>query len=182
MVVVRGVAAILFGIVALAMPKAGLLALVTVWGAYAIVDGVFALMLGVARGRAGSSWGFWIFQGLAGIGAGIVTFAWPTMTALVLLSVIAFWAILTGIAEIFLAIWLRRQITGEWLLATGGILSVAMGVLLLARPEAGTLALVLLIGAYAIVFGTLLIALGVQLYRWQRHHGGPALPAARATG
>lgn len=182
MVVVRGVAAILFGVVALAIPEAGLLALVTLWGAYAIVDGVFALALGAARGRAGASWGWWVFQGLVGIAAGIATFAWPQMTALVLLSVIAFWAILTGIAQIFLAIWLRRQITGEWLLATGGIISVALGVLLLARPEAGTLALVVLIGAYAIVFGTLLIALGVQLYRWQRHQGGPSLPVAGVTG
>jgi len=181
MLVVRGIAAILFGIIALMLPQLSLFALVTLWGAYAVVDGVFALMLAALRGRAGFSWGWWLFEGIIGIGAGIATFAWPQMTALVLLSVIAIWAVLTGIAEISVAIVLRRQISGEWLLATSGVLSIGFGVLLLARPLRGALAVGGVIGGYAIVFGTLLIALGVQLNRLRRHHG-PSLPAASATG
>lgn len=180
MLVVRGIAAILFGAIALTLPQLSLFALVTLWGAYAIVDGLFAVMLAAVRGRAGSSWGWWLFEGLVGIGAGVATFAWPAMTALVLLSVIAVWAVLTGIAEISVAIYLRREIRGEWLLATSGALSIAFGVLLFARPAAGALAVVGVIGAYAIVFGTLLIGLGVQLYRWRRHE--PSLPAASAPG
>ena len=181
MLVVRGIAAVLFGIIALTMPKLSLFALVTLWGAYAIVDGIFAVMLAALRGRAGWNWGFWLFEGVVGIGAGIATFVWPGMTALVLLSVIAVWAVLTGIAEVAVAIWLRREIRGEWLLGTSGVLSIAFGVLLLARPEAGALAVVAIIGAYAIVFGALLVALGVQVNRWGRHQG-PSLPAASATG
>lgn len=179
MLVVRGVAAILFGIMALALPTAGLFALVTLWGVYAIVDGIFAVMLAAVRGRAGGNWGWWLFEGLVGIAAGVATFAWPVVTAVVLLNVIAVWAILTGIAGISVAIWLRRVISGEWLLATSGVLSIGLGVLLLARPEAGALAVVGFIGAYAIVSGTLLIGLGVQLNRL-RHHQGPSLPAAAA--
>jgi len=166
--VIRGVAAVLFGIVAIAVPGSSLRALVILWGAYAIVDGVFALMLAAQRGRSGLSWGWLLFEGIVGIGAGVATFFWPTITALVLLTVIAVWAVLTGIAEIATAIQLRRLITGEWLLATSGVLSIAFGILLLLRPGAGALALVWLIGAYAIVFGVLLIGLGLRLNQWRR--------------
>lgn len=178
MLVIRGVAAILFGIVTFALPSVSLFALVTLWGAYAIVDGIFAIGLAVARGRAGTSWGWWLFEGLVSIGAGIMTFAWPAITATVLLGVIAAWAFLTGIAEISVAIWLRREIRGEWLLGLSGILSIGFGFLLLARPLAGALAVAGLIGGYAIVFGALLIGLGFQLNRWRHHHA--ELPAGSA--
>jgi uncharacterized membrane protein HdeD (DUF308 family) len=179
MLVIRGVAAIGFGLVTLAVPNASLFALVMLWGAYALVNGVFSMTLAAARGRAGLRWGFWLFEGLVSVGAAVVTFVWPAMTASVLLGIMAVWAIFTGIAAIFVAIRLRREIRGEWLLATSGVLSIAFGALLLARPMAGALAVAGLIGAYALVFGTLLIALGIQLNRLRRRHDR-SLPAGAA--
>jgi uncharacterized membrane protein HdeD (DUF308 family) len=171
--VIRGAAAILFGILAVAVPRISLFALVMLWGAYALVDGVFNLMLAARGARAGRRWGWLLFEGILSIAAGVVAFAWPGITALVLLALIGFWAVLTGIAEIAAAIRLRRQIRGEWLLATSGILSIAFGVLVLLFPGAGALALVWMIGAYAIVFGGLLIGLGVRLKRWGRPRERP---------
>jgi len=168
--VVRGAAAVLFGILALVAPSMGLLALVISWGAYAIIDGVFNLFLAARGGRTGGRWGWFLFEGIISIGAGVLTFVYPGMTALVLLTVIAAWAVLTGIVEIAAAIELRRVMTGEWVLALSGVLSIAFGVLLFANPRSGALVVVWFIGAYAIVFGVLLISLGVKLRRW--HRGG----------
>lgn len=170
--VVRGLAAVIFGILAFVAPAISLLALVVVWGVYALVDGAFNLVLAVKAGRAGQRWGWFIFEGLISIGAGVVTFAYPGITALVLLLVIAAWAVVTGILEIAAAIELRRVMKGEWLLALSGVLSVLLGVLLFANPGAGALAVVWLIGLYAILFGVLLIGLGVQLHRWGRRGAG----------
>ncbi len=168
MLVVRGFAAILFGVLAMVVPESSLLALVILWAAYAIVEGAFAMMLAARRGRTGRRWGWLLFEGIVGIVAGVTALVWPGITALALLVVIAAWAVLTGIGKIAAAIWLRRQISGEWMLATSGVLSIAFGALLALSPGAGALALVWLIGAYAIVFGALLVAVGVRLGRWQR--------------
>lgn len=164
--VIRGVVAILFGIVAIAAPVSSLFALVILWGAFVIVDGVFNLVLAARKARAGRSWGWLLFEGLVSVAAGVLTFVWPGITALALLAVIAIWAVLTGIAEIAAAIRLRREIRGEWLLATSGVLSIVFGVLLLVFPASGVLALMWLIGAYAIIYGVLLIGLGLRLHRW----------------
>jgi len=166
--VVRGIAAIVFGILTFTAPQSSLFALVILWGAYAIVDGVFALMLAARSGRAGERWGWMLLEGLVGIGAGVATFMWPQITGLVLLTLIAFWAVLTGVAEVAMAITLRREIKGEWFLALSGLLSMAFGVLLVASPGRGALALAWTIGAYALAFGVMLIALGVKLRRWAR--------------
>jgi uncharacterized membrane protein HdeD (DUF308 family) len=164
----RGSAAILFGILAFAAPASSLAALVMLWGAYAVLDGVFALVIAARRGRAGLRWGWMFFEGLVGIAAGVGTFAWPAITGLVLLAFIAAWAVLTGVAEIAAAIALRRELRGEWLLGASGALSVAFGALLLVRPEAGALAIAWMIGAYALVFGVLLVAFGLRLNRLRR--------------
>ena len=168
----RGLAAILFGIIAIAQPGAGLLALVIVWGAYAIVDGILNLVAAAHGAAARRSWGWLLFEGLVSIGAGVVTFVWPSITALVLLMVIAFWAVVTGIAEIAAAISLRQIIQREWLLAASGILSLLFGILLFVFPGAGSFALMLMIGFYAILFGSMLVALGFRLERWHRPHMG----------
>jgi uncharacterized membrane protein HdeD (DUF308 family) len=177
MVVVRGVIAILFGVIAFVAPGISLAGLVLVWGAYAIVDGVFAIITAMRRREAGSAWGGLLFEGLIGIAAGVLTFFWPGITAIVLLYVIAFWGLFTGVLEIATAIRLRKIISGEWLLFLAGVASIAFGIFLIASPSKGALAVVLWIGAYALFFGILLVALGLRLRSWGTH----AAPQAAAT-
>jgi uncharacterized membrane protein HdeD (DUF308 family) len=165
--VVRGIAAILFGVLAFLAPGLSLLVLIIAFGAYALVDGLFSLVVAGRVGAHGRSFGWLLFAGIIGIAAGIVTFAWPRITALALLAVIAFWALFTGAAEIAAAVRIRRHVHGEWMLATGGVLSIAFGVLLLMFPSAGALAMVWMIGGYAILFGVLLVGLGVRLHHWE---------------
>lgn len=175
--VVRGVAAILFGALTFALPGISLLVLLILWAAYALVDGVLNLVLAARGARAGRRWGWLLFEGIVSIAAGVVAVVWPGITAWALLMVIAAWAVVTGVAEIAVAIRLRRQLEGEWLLALGGVLSIAFGVALVAYPGAGVLAVLWMVGAYAILFGVLLIGLGWRLHAWHRAehpgtHGG----------
>ncbi|MBV8228860.1 MAG: HdeD family acid-resistance protein [Planctomycetaceae bacterium] len=166
--VLRGLFAVLFGIIALVWPGITLGALVLLYGAYALADGVFAIASVMAGRTWGRPWWSLLVEGLVGIAVGIMTFAWPGITALVLLYLIAAWAFVTGIFEIVAAIRLREEIRGEWLLALSGILSVLFGVALVIWPGAGALALIWVIGAYAIAFGVLMIALGFRLRSWSR--------------
>jgi uncharacterized membrane protein HdeD (DUF308 family) len=141
--------------------------LVFLFGAYAITDGVFAIAAGV-RGRDQKRWWLLLIQGIFGVIAGVMAFFVPGITALFLLGLIAGWALFTGVLEVVAAIQMRKHITGEWLLALSGILSVFFGALLLMNPAAGALAVVWIIGAYAIVFGVLLLALGFKLRSLKR--------------
>jgi uncharacterized membrane protein HdeD (DUF308 family) len=173
--VVRGVAAIFFGILAILAPSIGVLALVVMFGAYALVDGAFNLVH-AARGAGTAHASRWLaVEGLVSIAAGVLTFIYPGMTTLLLVTVIAGWAVLTGIAEIAAAIRLRREVSGEWMLAASGVLSIALGIFLFMSPAAGALALVWVIGVYAIAFGLLLIAFGLRLHRWLGG-GRPLIP------
>jgi uncharacterized membrane protein HdeD (DUF308 family) len=158
----RGLAGILFGIITFFAPGISLAALVLLFGAYALVDGVLAIV-SAARRRGADRWGLLLLEGLVGIAAGVLTFMWPAITAIALLYVIAAWALVTGAFEIAAAIRLRKVITGEWLLVLSGILSIALGVLLVLFPGPGALAVVIWIGAFAFVFGALLFALGLRL-------------------
>ena len=164
----RGLFAILFGLAAFAWPGITLGALVFLFGAYALADGIFAVIEAVAGPPHGTAWWELLVEGLVGIGIGVLTFAWPGKTALVLLYLIAAWAVMTGIFEIAAAIRLRREIRGEWALALSGVLSVLLGVALVAAPGAGALAMIWLIGAYAVAFGALLLALAFNLRRRSR--------------
>jgi uncharacterized membrane protein HdeD (DUF308 family) len=166
----RGIAGIAFGILTFMRPAASLLALVILFGAYALIDGALNLALAFRGSPDGRTWGSLVFQGIAGVVAGILTFIWPGMSALVLLLLIAAWSVVTGVTAIVAAVRLRKQIKGEWLLAISGVLSVAFGVLLFLFPGAGALAVVLWIGAYAIVFGVILVALG---FRMRAQRGTP---------
>lgn len=162
----HGAVAVLFGITAFVWPGLTLIVLVALYGAYAIVEGVISLF-GAFRSGDGFRWSL-LLWGLLGIAAGIVAFAWPDITALVLVYVIAAWAIATGIVQVAAAVSLRRELEGEWLLGLTGLLSIAFGVLLAAFPGSGALSLVWLIGAYAVVAGFTLMALGLRLRRLDR--------------
>ena len=165
-IVLRGVAAVLFGVLAVAWPGITLAALVIVWGAYALADGVLALIAAwQVRDQSRPFWSL-IIVGLLGIAAGVVTFAWPGITARALLMVIAAWALVMGIFQIVAAIRLRREIEHEWFLGLSGAVSVLFGVLMIVRPGAGALAMLWMIAAYAIVFGVLLIVLGFRLHSY----------------
>jgi uncharacterized membrane protein HdeD (DUF308 family) len=162
-ILLRGIVGVIFGVVAFVSRGATLLALVFVWGAYAVIDGAFALYMTYLAARQERRWWPYLLEGLAGIGAGIVAFAWPGMTALALLYLIAAWAILTGIVEIIAAVDLRKQIQNEWLLGLGGVLSIVFGILVAVQPDAGALVVVWTIALYALLFGITLIVLAFRV-------------------
>jgi uncharacterized membrane protein HdeD (DUF308 family) len=168
LVLLRGIAGIIFGILTFFAPVISLAALVLLFGAYAFADGVLAVISAI-RGRGEKErWWLVLLEGVFGIGAGIVALLWPGITALALLYVIAAWALVTGGLEIAAAIRLRKVITGEWLLALSGVASVALGIVLALFPGPGALALVLWIGAYALVSGVLFVVLAFRLRSWGR--------------
>lgn len=163
MLVLRGLVAIAFGVAAFVWPQLTITALVFLWGAYVLVDGAFAIIAGIRSHAENKRWWLLLVEGLLGVAAGVVAFVVPSITALVLLLLISAWAVVTGVFEIAAAIQLRKYITGEWLLAVAGIASVLFGLALLINPAAGAVAVVWLIGSYAIVSGVLLMALGFRL-------------------
>jgi uncharacterized membrane protein HdeD (DUF308 family) len=159
----RGVLAVIFGILALIVPGSVLTVLVLLFGAWVLVDGVFdAVAAFQARGRD-RSWWLSLLEGLAGVVVGVIALLLPELAAEVLLLLISAWAIVTGVIEIVTAIRMREQIRGEFWLALAGIASIAFGLLLFLFPADGALAIVWLIGGYAILFGVMLVALGWRL-------------------
>jgi uncharacterized membrane protein HdeD (DUF308 family) len=168
LLLLRGVASIAFGVLAFVWPGLTLVALIFLWGAYAVVDGGIALWAAISGkgGEIAPRW--WLaIVGIVGLLAGLVAFASPGLTGLVLLMFIAGWAIVIGAFEMWGAIQLRKEIEGEWWLILSGLLSVAFGVLLFARPGAGALGLVWLIGSFAILHGCTLIALSFRLKQFR---------------
>jgi uncharacterized membrane protein HdeD (DUF308 family) len=161
----RGLAAVLFGLLTFFVPAITLVTLVLLFGVYALIDGFFNV---IAFFRVPAHHWALLIEGIIGIIAGVLTFAWPAITAIVLLYVIAFWAIFTGVFEIIAGIRLRKVITNEWLLLGLGALSLLFGILILFAPGVGALAIVLWIGAYACVFGIALLALAFRLRGHQR--------------
>jgi len=157
---VRGIVAILFGLAAFFLPGVTLLSLVFLFGVFAIVDGITFLVFGR---RAGMKWYWSALAGIVSIAAGIAVIAWPGISSIALLWVIAFWAILNGIFQILTAIEIRKEVEGEWVLYLAGALAVAFGVILLFRPGAGALAVLWLIGTFAILLGILMIILSFKL-------------------
>lgn len=173
LILLRGVAGVSFGMLTFVVPRLSVAALVLVFGAYALADGVLTLF-SAARNRASRDWWMLVVEGIAGVSAGVLTFLWPGITAVALLYLIAAWALVTGSLELIAAMRLRRVIRGEWLLVLNGMLSVALGALLGLFPGPGAVALVIWIGAYALVSGVLLMVLGARL-RLLRHGGGRTL-------
>jgi uncharacterized membrane protein HdeD (DUF308 family) len=163
MYAVRGVAAVIFGILALIWPKETMIALVMLFGAYALVDGIFAVLAGIASRRYFERWWAVLLEGVVGIVIGLLTFFWPNIAALGLLYLIAAWALITGILEIVAAIQFRREISGEWAMVLSGLVSILFGVLLFVFPTAGAVSVIWMIGIYAIVFGILEIIFAFRL-------------------
>jgi uncharacterized membrane protein HdeD (DUF308 family) len=161
--VIRGVVAVLFGIMAFVYPGLTVAVLVLLFGAWILVDGVFRVIGAIGHRASDKEWGFDLIIGIMGIIIGFLTFHAPRITALALIIYIAAWALMIGATEIAMAIKLRREIKGEWFLILMGLLSIVFAVMLLWNPLPGALALVWLIGSYAIVFGILAIILGFRL-------------------
>ena len=161
--VIRGIAAIVFGVIAFVYPGLTIAVLVLLFGAWVLVDGVFRIVGAIGHRASDSDWGFNLIIGILGIIIGFLTFHAPGITALALVIYIAAWALMIGATEIALAIKLRREIKGEWFLILMGLLSIVFAVMLLWNPLPGALALVWLIGSYAIAFGILGIILGFRL-------------------
>ena len=161
----RGVVAVLFGLVALFWPGIALPVLVALFGIYAFVDGIFALIASFRMAGKQDPWIALLLEGVVGIAAGIIVFRTPGLAAVALVYVAGAWALLTGCLEIIAALELRQSIPGEWALGLSGLVSVAFGWLLLAQPLAGVITLVWLIGLYAVFFGGLMISLGVRVRR-----------------
>lgn len=175
----RGLLGILLGLVAFFMPVGTLLALVYLFGAYAFFDGVFNLVAAWRHTSRQKPWWALLLSGIAGIGAAAISFVWPGITALALVYVVSAWALITGGLEIAAAVKLRKEIEGEWLLALSGILSIGLGFLLAFFPDAGAIGLVWYLGAYAVVFGILMVVLSWRLRARRTHnHSQPAQMAA----
>jgi len=167
----RGIFAILFGLAAFVIPGITLAVLVALFGAYAVVDGVLAIVAGVRAAERHERWWSLVLKGLAGIVAGVLAFIWPALTALALLYLIAGWAIVTGVLEIVAAVHLHRA-HGEWLLILNGVLSILFGLFAIVWPGAGVLTLLWMIGVYAIVFGAVLLVLAFRLRNLHRLQTG----------
>lgn len=159
----RGLCAVLFGILAFIWPGITLLGMVFMFGAYALVNGILSFVVAARSPRGYPRFGSLIFEGILSVLAGVIAFVVPGITALALLALVAAWAIITGIMEIVMAVRLRKVIHNEWLLILAGLASLAFGVLLLLRPAPGMLVLIWWIGGFALVFGVLLIALAFRL-------------------
>jgi uncharacterized membrane protein HdeD (DUF308 family) len=165
---VRGLAAIVLGICAIAFPGPTLVWLVLMFGIFSIVDGIAAIILGFRGEADGTVWWTMVTLGVLAIAAGIAAFAWPGLTLLMLATIIAVSAIVRGAFEIFAAISLRKEIDDEWILGLSGAMSVIFGALIMFRPGAGLIALTLLIGAYMIALGVFAVALGLRLRMMHR--------------
>jgi len=162
----RGVAAVLFGVIALVWPRLTVATLVLYFGVFALVDGVSDVIGSIINRKEDKHWWLAVLRGLAGSATGILVLVWPQLTGLLLLFIIAARALVTGIFDIIMATRLRKEIEGELLLILGGLLSVLFGLIAFVRPGAGALAVITLIASYAIFIGVILIILAFRMRGW----------------
>lgn len=160
---VRGLAAILFGITAIVWPALSLSVMVMLFGAYILVDGVFSMFDAIRARNSVDNWWLWLLEGLLGVAMGLLTLFMPGITALLLLAFVAVWSILGGVLRIATAIQLRKKIQGEWVLIFSGVLSILFGIAIVALPHAGLVSIAWLIGFWAIVFGVVFVLLAFRL-------------------
>jgi uncharacterized membrane protein HdeD (DUF308 family) len=167
-IALRGAFAIVFGLVALLLPGVTLTALVLLFAAYMLVDGVFAIVAALRAARQHERWGWLVLEGIADLIAGAIAFSWPLITIVAFVLLMGAWAIVSG--ALLTAAALRLHAThGRWLMALGGIVSALWGVLLILWPVIGAVVLTWWMGAYAFVFGIVLLVLAVRLRRWRQH-------------
>jgi uncharacterized membrane protein HdeD (DUF308 family) len=170
----RALLALVFGILTLTWPGITLFALVVLFGAWCLVEGVSLLISTIRAGRDNDRRAAEIFASLSNIGIGVITLVWPGVTALALTLLVAAWAIVTGVAEVATAIRWRRVLTGEWVLGLAGVISVVFGIVLALAPVPGALALSQLIGIYALIWAGVLTVLALRVRRWE-HELEPVL-------
>ncbi len=159
----RGIAAILFGIAAFAWPGLTLSVLVIIFGAYILADGLIGVIDAIRYRDQMDNWWFWLLEGVLGIVVGVLTLFMPGITALILLGFVAAWSILGGILRIVAAIQLRKKIKGEWFMILSGVLSILFGVAIIALPHAGLLSIAWIIGFWAIAIGVVFVLLAFRL-------------------
>jgi uncharacterized membrane protein HdeD (DUF308 family) len=178
----RAVLALIFGLLTVAWPGITLLALVVLFGVWCLIDGL-SLAISTVRGDDDSRrrWADGL-GAVASVGLGVVTLVWPGLTALGLTILIGAWLVVGGLAETIAAIRWRRVLTREWVLVLSGVLSVILGIVLLAAPAPGALALSQVIGIYAIVYAAMLGTMAVRVHHWEREHPTVGFRAASATG
>ena len=167
---IRGLLAIAAGIITFMRPGVTLTALILLFGAYAFASGVMSVIAAVRGARHGQRWITLLLEGLVGIGAGVIAFISPGITAIALIALISAWAVISGVFEIAAAVRLRKEITDEWLLGLAGAASIAFGVMIWFSPAAGALTIALIVGVYALIFGAVLVTLGFRLRSLQHHH------------
>jgi uncharacterized membrane protein HdeD (DUF308 family) len=177
-VLIRGLAAILLGVLAVLMPAVTLVSVIFVFGAFTVGDGLMALIMGFSTHHNGRVWWEMVLLGVLAIIAGAVAALLPGLTALVLVYVIAISALVRGVFEIAAAIQLRKVIDDEWILILAGVVSLLFGGILLIRPGEGAIAMVILIGAYMIALGAMIVALSLRLRHHHQRMNPPAAPAA----
>ena len=161
--VIRGIVAIVFGIIAFVYPGLTIATLVLFFGAWVLIDGIFRIVGAIGHRASDPDWGWQLVIGILGIIVGLLTFHAPQITALALVIYIAAWALMIGASEIAIAVKMRHEIKGEWFLILMGLASIVFAVLLLWNPIAGAAAVIWLIGWYAVVLGILAIFFGFRL-------------------
>lgn len=160
---VRGLLALVLGVLALLFPGAIAVALALLFGAYVLVDGVIAVVASLRMTHADGRWGWLLAEGVLGIAFGAAALAWPAISLLALVFVMGFWALLTGLVSITTAWRMRTLVRGEWFWVASGVLSVIFGIAVFLQPAAGALVLVWLFGIYAILFGIAFIGIALRL-------------------
>jgi uncharacterized membrane protein HdeD (DUF308 family) len=170
-IAIRGVCGIVFGLIALFLPGATILTLVLFFSAYMLVDGIFGVVAAVRAASHHQRWGLLVLEGVLNIAVGVIAFIWPGLTAVTFVLLIAAWAIVTGVLEIVAAVRLHPEY-GRWWLILSGVASVIFGVLLVVAPLAGVIVVTWWIGAFALIFGIMLLVLAFRL-RARKDSGAP---------
>jgi uncharacterized membrane protein HdeD (DUF308 family) len=169
LLLLRGLLAVAFGILLFTQPTISVAILITFFGAYALVDGVFSAFSAISQRKQKEHWILMLVGGLCGIAIGLITFYSPGITAMVLLFYIAIWAIITGVTQIIMAVKLRDEIQGEFWLGLAGLVSVAFGIYLIYNPSSGLQSVLWILAVYAVLFGFLMIALSLRVKGLHKH-------------